>query len=274
MNSVKLSLILGLMFLVLVAVPQTPRAEMFVEVYLGGVQPANGKTKFYVPHDVDPTDVDVARLYSQGKYSPVVIGGLKVGTWFVKEGTLGFEYPSWMKYLGFYLDFCYHRLTLRNRNIYGFIEEEGQWDLNDYSHGYLSAEGYVATLAFMFAGRYGFFPTSEVPFGRLQPYLAVGPALQVSTMRPNLGFSHEEDYFPVIKPNTARSWNIALAVDAGIRWMALKNVSLDLFYKMRLSQPSYVFDYRDPIEGAGASFTYRPQTLVLHSAHLGVAYHF
>jgi hypothetical protein len=274
MNFKKVSLLLGVMVLVLVAFPHTPRAEIFVEVYLGGVQPARSGTKFYVPHDIDPTDYDVARLYSKGNYNPAVIGGLKIGTWFVKEGTLGFEYPSWMKYLGFYLDFCYHRLTLRNKHIYGFIEEEGQWDLNDYSSGYLSAEGNVATLAFMFAGRYGFFPNSEVPFGRLQPYLAVGPALQFSTMRPNLGFSHEEDYFPVIKSTTASSTDIALAVDAGIRWMALKNVSFDIFYKMRLSQPSYVFDYADPIEGAGASFTYRPQTLVLHSAHVGVAYHF
>ena len=190
-----------------------------------------------------------------------------------RRGCLGFQYPSWMKYLGFYLDFCCHRLRLRNQHIEGFIEEEGEWDVNDYSSGYLTAEGNVVTLAFMFAACYGFFPTSEVPFGRLQSYLAVGPALQFSTMRPNLGFSHEEDYFPVIK-STSSSTDIALAVDAGIRWMALKNVSLDLFYKMRLSQPSYVFDYSDPIAGAPASFTYRPQTLVLHSAHVGVAYHF
>jgi hypothetical protein len=81
-----------------------------------------------------------------------------------------------MKFFGFYLDFCYHRLTLKNEKIWGYIEEEGEWDRNDYSSGYLRADGHVATLAFMFSGRYGLLPSSEVPFGRLQPYLAVGPA--------------------------------------------------------------------------------------------------
>ena len=38
-------------------------------------------------------------------------GGVKLGTWFVREGTLGFDYPDWMKYLGFYLDFKVHRLV-------------------------------------------------------------------------------------------------------------------------------------------------------------------
>jgi hypothetical protein len=28
--------------------------------------------------------------------------GLKIGTWFVKNGFLGFDYPDWMKYFSFY----------------------------------------------------------------------------------------------------------------------------------------------------------------------------
>lgn len=253
------------------AFPLAGQAEVYVEAYLGGVQAGNAGTNFSVPHDIDsPTDFEIAKLNSVGRYKPAVIGGLKIGTWFVKEGFLGYSYPDWMKYFGFYVDFSYHRLDMPKQTISGFIEEDGEFD--GFSRGSWSSQGNVATLAFMFPARYGFFPNSEVPFGRLQPYVAVGPALMFSTMRAKFSFTHEDEPFGV-SAGSASSTDIALVVDAGFRWMPLKHVSIDLFYKMRLSSPKFSFDYSDPIEGTRASFTYNPGN-VLHSGHLGVAYHF
>jgi outer membrane protein W len=136
----------------------------------------------------------------------------------------------------------------------------------------------VATWAFMFAGRYGFFADSEVPFGRLQPYVAVGPAIMFSSMKPKLnaqsaagGIAYDQ-----MSPGTKSSTNIALVVDAGIRYMALKNVSIDISFKYRYANPTYNFsgNVNSNVGGQSAgSFTLNP-TCNLFSAQAGVAYHF
>jgi len=136
----------------------------------------------------------------------------------------------------------------------------------------------VATWAFMFAARYGFFADSEVPFGRLQPYVAVGPAIMFSSMKPKLQAS--EGVFGGsdlnMSPGNQSSTNIALAVDAGIRYMCLKNVSIDISFKYRYAQPH--FDYTGlnltPTgSDAYATFSLNP-TYNLLSGQVGVAYHF
>ncbi|MBI4962379.1 MAG: hypothetical protein HY913_03810, partial [Desulfomonile tiedjei] len=91
----------------MVALPGPANGEMYVEAYLGGCQPANMGQTFNV-RDVSPglNGVhQINRLDFSGKAGPTVLGGLKLGTWFVKEGFLGYSYPDWMKYFGFYLDF-------------------------------------------------------------------------------------------------------------------------------------------------------------------------
>jgi opacity protein-like surface antigen len=250
----------GVMILaaVLLVLPVGAKAEMYVEAYLGGA---------FAGDLSDRTNVNVggAALVNTripGVAQPAVIGGLKVGTWFVKEGFLGFNYPDWMKYLGFYIDFSFHRLDLKNQNVGTNIGGVPFFNAD------IKSEGTVATLAFMFAARYGFFPDSEVPFGRLQPYVAVGPAVMFSTQEPtvNIGPGLVD-----IDAGSQSSTNIALAVDAGIRYMALKNVSIDASFKYRYTEPN--FRFTGSFAGVPTSFRYEP-TYNLFSFQLGAAYHF
>jgi opacity protein-like surface antigen len=264
---------LGVLFLAaaLLALPGPARAEMYLEAYLGANTAASFDKNVKIIDNADPADFVTANL--PGGPNAAVIGGLKLGTWFVPTGFLGYSYPDWMKYFGFYTDFSFHRLDARKQQ-FGFFGPAGDFEGNAAFH----SEGTVATWAFMFAARYGFFPDSEVPFGRLQPYVAVGPAIMFSTQQPkidnsNIGFN----------PGSASSVDIALAVDAGLRYMCLKNVSIDLSFKYRYANPSYGYsggiqrNVMDELVGQGlpitAHTTYSP-TYDLFSFQLGVAYHF
>lgn len=216
-------------------------AEMYLEGYIGGAFSSN-------------LNVEVNAIGSHSKSlttTPSVIGGMKLGTWFVKEGTLGYNYPDWMRYFGFYTDFSYQRLDIRGQTVATFGPPVGAIQIR--------SEGMVATLAFMFAGRYGFLQDSEVPFGRLQPYIAVGPAIMFSSRDAKaggLGFG------------STGSTNIGLEAEGGIRYMALQNVSIDVSFKYRYANPSFDFN-----NVAGSPIDFKP-TYNLFSGQLGVAYHF
>ncbi|MHB8069838.1 MAG: outer membrane beta-barrel protein [Desulfobaccales bacterium] len=266
---------------VLLIVPVGAKAEMYVEAYLGGGLSSDlGDSSFhqYYNSGIFAGTSNIGAL--PGHAQPYVLGGLKIGTWFVKEGFLGYNYPDWMKYLGFYLDFSYHRLDVKNES-FGKNQLTAAGVPFAFGSAEFKSEGTVATLAFMFPVRYGFFPDSEVPFGRLQPYVAVGPAILFSTQNPTLNVmstaagaggtvSTAQTY------GSQSSTNIALAVDAGLRYMALKNVSIDASFKYRWANPSYSYSgsYANAIVNTGTtSFKYEP-TLNLFSFQLGAAYHF
>ncbi|MHB8068646.1 MAG: hypothetical protein ACYDIC_12195 [Desulfobaccales bacterium] len=282
MNNKYCCMLLGILVVAGLLVASIPaRGEMYVEAYLGGVQGANTGMDLSSNHPgtFGGTIFQTLEIHhTPGRLDPAVIGGLKIGTWFVKEGFLGFNYPGWMKYLGFYLDFSYHRLDFRHQSgktvSFDYLVGGSNPTTNNFS-----SEGTAATLAFMFAGRYGFLPDSEVPFGRLQPYVAVGPAILFASQQPKLSSTAIFNPPPVflnpytIKPGSDSTATIALAVDAGIRWMCLKNVSLDLSFKYRFAKPGFSYEYTDPLDQTRQSFSLNP-TYHLFSGQLGAAYHF
>jgi hypothetical protein len=61
-------------------------------------------------------------------------------------------------------------------------------------------------------------------------------------------------------------------VEAGLRYLILKNVSLDLSFKYRHVTPHYTYQFHDAIGFIG-THSYNP-TYNLFSVQLGTAYHF
>ncbi len=146
-------------------------------------------------------------------FDGTVIGGATLGYDFVNSGFGAYAWPDWMKYFSIATDFTYN--PLRVHSIGGVDVPSGD-------------KGYCVAWTFLLMAHYGLFPDSVVPSGRVNPYIGVGPAIVWSGI--NIGqFS-------------GNSTNVALVVEPGIRWVVLKNVSIDTSFRYRMTQPSYTLD--------------------------------
>jgi opacity protein-like surface antigen len=210
--------------------------SFYIEGYLGGGA-SSSTQNFNVP--------GFAANFT-GDYNPYFLGGLKFGYWFTPQGTYAANYPDWMRYLGVYTDISYHSLDHPNNvlTVAGFPIATG------------NSSGWVVTWAFMLAGRYGFLPDNEVPFGRLQPYIGVGPAIF---------FSGQDYNFGGFSGGSNNSTNLGLAAETGVRYFFTSNISAEASFKYRYFEPKYYFN---PFGS-----TIEPQTN-LFSGQLGLAYHF
>jgi opacity protein-like surface antigen len=152
---------------------------------------------------------------------PSVIGGATIGYDFVNAGFGAYAWPDWMKYFSFAMDITYNKLELHSD--YGVLTPSSR--LN----------GYEVAWTFLFMAHYGFLPDSEVPSGRINPYIGVGPALVWS----GADFTIPTNNRGFTSSFGTSAMNVALVVEPGIRWVCFKNVSVDTAFRYRYSQPSW-----------------------------------
>jgi opacity protein-like surface antigen len=269
---------LSLALSLLLAMPAAVRAEMFVEGLLGGTTAADMGSPSFHQRDLPPPttipDGDLGsflKFQTNGATSPAVIDGIRLGVNFVPTGTLGCNYPDWMKYFGFYTDFTYHTLNV-TRTSCTVDDFTDTGNFNGYFPGTFSSTDYVATWAFMFSGRYGFLPDSEVPFGRLQPFVGVGPAILFTAMKPQAVVYSNNTVGGYANPHRDFTVVPALTVDAGVRYMVFPHVSVEISFRYRYAQPNFSFNFTD-IHGGASKLEFSP-TYNLFSGLFGVAYHF
>jgi hypothetical protein len=213
--------VLGVAALVaaMLALSGVAQSAMWVGAELGGNFPLN-------------SDVNVSVGPYNGNFSglgiqPSVIGGATIGYDFVNSGFGAYAWPDWMKYFSFAMDITYNKLNIRG----GQTVDATFQNLNLGRGNFLSSgqvlKGYEFAWTFLFMAHYGFLPDSEVPAGRIHPYIGVGPAILWS------GFENP------VGNGGADAMNVALVVEPGIRWMCLPNVSIDTAMRYRYAVPSY-----------------------------------
>jgi hypothetical protein len=206
--------VLGVAALVaaLLALSGVAQSAMWVGAEMGGNFPLNTN----VTASAGPFSATVSGVQIQ----PSVIGGAIIGYDFVNSGFGAVNWPGWMQYFSFATDVTYNRLAIRGGQTVGL-------QINNVNIGNVitphsqTLNGYEVAWTFLFMAHYGFMRDSEIPGGRINPYIGVGPAILWTGFYGNA------------------ATNVALVVEPGIRWVCLPNVSIDTAMRYRYAQPSW-----------------------------------
>lgn len=185
-----------------------------------------------------PTGTGAATLFNN-QFNTSLVGGIKFGYFFHSVPYLGLEAES------SYNNSSVNRQHLTiNRPIQGYSvatvpqDSWGNW-----------------TNAIHIVGRYGFMKDKDVPFGRLQPYLGIGPALVV------------------LYEDIDSAKNFAVDMMAGVRYMITKHISTFIEYKFNyqwgVEIEDHAFYLNNGTRGVGvANLDFATQKVVL-----GLGYH-
>jgi len=214
---------------------KTIPGEFYVSAFGGGSLVQSARWEFR--GDIFPSTTVAT---SPVKYQPGVVGGLKFG-----------YFCNFFPWVGVEAETNFTRNSFRTQQV------SLSRPVNGTTTGTLpTMRGlYEWTLALHFVGRYGFLKDQEVPFGRLQPYIGIGPGLQV------------------LYTDVDSSKEFSIEAEVGLRYMMLKNLSAFVEYKY-----SKVFDtlMEDQVLIAGGQRIQKNVNFDVdsHKIVAGVAYHF
>lgn len=97
----------------------------------------------------------------------------------------------------------------------------------------LSSSGHLYSLAFLFNARHGFLPDDQVPYGRLQIYGGLGPAIIINNQK----FTFSSSFSSSLPSKTSVS--PGLMMQAGARYFFTKNVYACVSFDYRYFQSSF-----------------------------------
>jgi len=271
--------VLGMALLVAAMMALPANAAMWVGGEIGAnfisdtdLKASGGGSTPPVVRFINDPPVNFSLKFKDVAFQPAVLGGLTLGYDFVNAGFAGYAWPDWMKYFGFMVDFSYNRLVIRNQNL-PVSSNILQGTSNLFAANGATSNGSIPCLAFLFYGHYGFFPDSEIPVGRVHPYIGVGPAIAWTIL----------DLGPY-GLGTATSTNVALAAEAGVRFIVLPTVTIDLGFRYRYLTPSWTSKTGNmsvPTAFPGVGVTLSPASLKAsvdsinsYTVLCRVAYHF
>ncbi|RJR33275.1 MAG: hypothetical protein C4567_16990 [Deltaproteobacteria bacterium] len=234
--------------------PSLGRSEFFIGPYLGPSFSSNVNPSWEFYKNAEPEKFIFATRNARGvSVDPALILGGKIGYWFTDESIYGLRMPSWLKHFGFALDVSYRQLNWPNQVVN--IEPVNLRQEIELKSTTLNA-------AFLFLARYGFLKDSEVPFGRLQPYLGIGPVIFVTNTWMNIG-----------KDFRKTEVDLGLAVEAGLSYMIHPKVSLYSAFRYRY-QPNHVAVDDNILDIATNVYLVMRSTYNMYDLIFGVAYHF
>ncbi len=238
MKSKSNNFVLALVFMTVAFLhgPEVGRTAMWVGGQIGVDFVADGDVKYSVNRGTDR----LKNLYSDPRF----IGGIIIGYDFVKVGFLGYDYPGWMKYFSVALNLNHNAFTQPGQTVraqeFPRRSPTGQFPIRIDK-----AYGYVLELSLIFIAKYGFLPTAEIPFGRLIPYVGAGPGLF---------FTETDTVVGVDYSSSSDNLEPGIVAEAGLRYMVLRNVSVDAAFRYRYFYPSYDRSYLSsigPYRGVG-----------------------
>jgi opacity protein-like surface antigen len=175
--------------------------EWYAGGFLGAAFTPNQNLRYPDGFSLNPGNGPVTRqgpatLFSN-QFANSLVGGVKLG-----------YFTHTIPYLGLEVESMINNSYVKRRNLSTSRPIQGATQVtvpNDFWYNW--------TTALHIVGRYGFLQDKEVPFGRLQPYVGIGPA------------------FIVLYEEVDSAKNFGIDTMAGLRYMITKHIATFVEYK-------------------------------------------